>query len=106
MTLAFGDAYSKADGSGSVQPTYLTEIRVSKVIPYTETIYVGTDKECTTINAALETVRCMTRPNNERVKIMIEPRNYEEMLVVDIPNVSLINAAVKPSIALKNKGVE
>ena len=106
VTLAFGDAYSKADGSGSVQPTYLTEIRVSKVIPYTETIYVGTDKECTTINAALETVRCMTRPNNERVKIMIEPRNYEEMLVVDIPNVSLINAAVKPSIALKNKGVD
>jgi len=30
----------------------------------------------------------MIRPNNERVKIMIDPGNYEEMLVIDVDSVS------------------
>jgi exo-poly-alpha-galacturonosidase len=36
---------------------------------------------------------------------MIDPGNYEEMLVVTQPNVTLKNAATTPSIALTNQGV-
>lgn len=105
VTLAFGDAYKTVDGTGSVQPSYVTEIRIAKVIPYTASVTVGEGKDYATINEALDAVRGMDRPNNERVKLLIEPGNYEEMLVVDVPNVSLVNASATPSIALKDKGV-
>lgn len=91
---------------GGDKTTYITDIKVSKVVPYAKTISVGIDKEYRTINAALDAVRSMNRPDGERVEIRIEPGNYEEMLVVDVPNVSLINASLTPSIALKNKGVD
>jgi pectin methylesterase-like acyl-CoA thioesterase len=86
--------------------SYLTEIKVATTLPYTSIVTVGTDKNYQTINDALTAVRAMTRPNKERVSIMIDPGNYEEMLAIDIPNVSLINAAATPSIALANKGVD
>ncbi len=90
---------------GGTSTSYITNIRVDKVIPYTATLAVGDGKDYATINEALEAVRCMERPNVERVEIMIEPGDYEEMLIVDIPNVSFVNAAATPSIALKDKGV-
>lgn len=90
---------------GGTSTSYITNIRVDKVIPYTATLTVGDGKDYVTINEALKAVRCMERPNGERVKIMIEPGDYEEMLVVNVPNVSLVNAAATPSIALKGKGV-
>jgi pectin methylesterase-like acyl-CoA thioesterase len=86
--------------------TYFTDVKVLSTIPYASSITVGTDKTYQTINEALAAVRAMVRPNKERVKIMIDPGNYEEMLVVDIDSVSFINAAVTPSIALANKGVD
>lgn len=85
--------------------SYITNIRVDKVVAYAEKLTVGVGKEYATINEALDAVKAMERPNAERVKIMIEPGNYEEMLVVDVPNVSLVNAAVSPSIDLKDGGV-
>jgi hypothetical protein len=86
--------------------TYLTDVKVVNTLPYAATITVGTDKTYQTVNAALAAVRAMVRPNKERVRIMIDPGNYEEMLVVDIDSVSLVNAATTPDIALANKGVD
>ena len=86
--------------------SYLTDVAVAQTLPYAATISVGVDKNYQTINAALAAVRAMVRPNLERVKIMIDPGNYEEMLNIDVANVSLINAATTPSIALANKGVD
>ena len=93
-------------GANSTQ-TYFTGIVVATPVEYKETITVGADKEYATINAALNAIAQMDRPNNERVTIMIDPGNYEEMLVVTLPNVTLKNAAGdKASIELINKGVD
>jgi len=85
--------------------TYITDVTVVNTIPYAATITVGADKNYQTINAALAAARAMVRPNKERVKIMIDPGNYEEMLVVDVDSVSLINASSTPSIGLLSQGV-
>jgi pectin methylesterase-like acyl-CoA thioesterase len=90
-------------GSGS---TYLTHIAVKPVVAYAATLRVGPQETYTTINDALEAVRCMERNATDRVEILIAPGNYEEMLVIDVPNVSLTNASATPSLALKNKGVD
>ncbi len=75
-------------------------------VPYAETITVGNNKDYATINDALEAVRNMTRTDEQRVTIEIDPGTYEEMLRVDVANVTLKNAAETPGIALKNKGVD
>ncbi len=86
--------------------TYITDVTVAKTLSYSPVITVGNDKEYQTINDALSAVRAMTRPHAERVKIMVDPGNYEEMLVIDVDSVSIINASATPSIALLNKGVD
>jgi len=86
--------------------TYIPDIKVVEAIEYAPVITVGTDKEYQTINEALAAVRAMTRPDSERVKIMVDPGNYEEMLVIDVDSVSIINASATPSISLSNKGVD
>ncbi|MDE7267076.1 MAG: hypothetical protein K2N89_06400, partial [Lachnospiraceae bacterium] len=58
------------------------------------------------INDALIAVYQMDRPNNERVTISIEPGNYEEMLVIGLPNITLKNASDTPSLQTLNKGVD
>ncbi|MBK0369893.1 pectinesterase family protein [Flavobacterium agrisoli] len=75
-------------------------------IGYMPVITVGKDKSYKTITEALSDVKRMTRTATERVTIMIDPGNYEEMLVINQPNVTLKNAAATPSIALANKGVD
>jgi pectin methylesterase-like acyl-CoA thioesterase len=99
-----------ADTSGTVTiiisaTTYITNIAVAQIIPYSAIITVGVAKDYLTINEALDAIRQMDRPNIERVTVMIDPGNYEEMVVIDIENVTLKNAAVIPSIELTNKGV-
>ncbi|MDO5403118.1 MAG: pectinesterase family protein [Eubacteriales bacterium] len=87
--------------------TYFTSISVSTPAAYSEKVTVGADKQYQTINAALDAVAMMNRPNNERVEIVIDPGNYEEMLVINLENVSLVNAAGEnSSIELTNKGVD
>lgn len=86
--------------------TYLTDVTAARVIPYRAVVTVGQGKDYASVNEALSAARSMLRPNLERVEIRIEPGNYEEMLVVDVPNISLTNAAATPSIALANKGVD
>ena len=48
----------------------------------------------------------MDRTDDQRVTIEIQPGDYEEMLVVDTPNVTLKNANATPSIKPINKGVD
>ena len=76
------------------------------VVPYKAEITVGTSGDYKTIGEALDAVRHMTRDNGERVVIAIEPGNYEEMLVIDVENVTLKNVSATPSIELANKGVD
>lgn len=74
--------------------------------PYKATVTVGPDKDYQTVTDAVAAVRKMDRTEGQRVTIAIDPGNYEEMLVVDVPNVTLKNASDKPSLELCNKGVD
>ncbi|MEX1383153.1 pectinesterase family protein, partial [Lutibacter sp.] len=86
--------------------TYITNIAVSTVIDFSAELKVGVDKDFKTINGALNAIAQMDRPNNERVTVLIDPGNYEEMVVINSENVTLKNAAVIPSIELTNSGVD
>jgi len=86
--------------------SYFTSISIGDNVEYSATVTVGEDKDYQTINAALAAIRKMNRPNDERVRVMIDPGNYEEMLDIDINNVTFVNAATTPDIALLNKGVD
>ncbi len=90
--------------------TYMTKITVqyeSDKVEYKEKVTVGASGcDYTSINDALDAVRKMGRPNGERVTIEIQPGDYEEMLVVDTPNVTLKNANADPSIMPINKGLD
>lgn len=92
-------------GSGT-GTTYLPNISIDEIVDYKSMIYVGTDKEYKTINEALSAISKMVRNNSERVTVMIDPGNYEEMLVISQANVTLKNAAAAPNIDLMNKGVD
>lgn len=92
---------------GAVGSTsYFTEIRVTQNVPYSATITVGTDKQYQTINAALTAVSNMVRSATDRVTIMVDPGNYEEMLVISQPNVTLKNASTAPDTSITNKGID
>ena len=58
------------------------------------------------IHAALDSARVVYAARGERTTILIEPGTYQEELTIDIPGLTLKNASRKPSIALKNGGVE
>ncbi|MBP1677495.1 MAG: hypothetical protein H6Q20_2054 [Bacteroidetes bacterium] len=100
------DGYVTITIGSSAATTYITDITTLKVVDFVSTIYVGADKAYKTINEALSAISNMNRTAADRVTVMIDPGNYEEMLVVSQPNVTLKNAAASPSIALKNKGVD
>ncbi|SHH78601.1 pectinesterase family protein [Wenyingzhuangia marina] len=91
--------------SGS-SSSYLTNIEVKPVVAFNSLITVGIGKDYETINEALNTIAEMNRPNNERVTVMIDPGNYEEMVVINNPNITFKNASATPSIDLLNKGVD
>ncbi|MGL5015115.1 MAG: pectinesterase family protein [Bacteroidales bacterium] len=86
--------------------TYITNIQTVKVADYRSELRVGLEQEFVNINEALDYVSRMERASNERVRILIEPGNYEEMLVINQPNISLVNTASQPSIDLENSGVD
>lgn len=104
----------KGDSTGHVvisfgqgaSTSYILDIITNTIVDYKETLTVGTDKDYQIINEALDAVRRMKRDSGQRVTILIDPGNYEEMLVIDEPFVTLKNASPTPSIALKNKGVD
>ncbi len=87
--------------------SYLTKIEVVETAPYRQTLTVGASGcDYTTINDALAAVRVMERTEDQIVTISIQPGNYEEMLVIDVPNVHLVNASATPSLGLTNQGVD
>jgi pectin methylesterase-like acyl-CoA thioesterase len=98
-----------ADGTVTISvisTTYFVSIKTVPVVAYRSTITVGDGKDYATINEALNEIGNMDRPNNEPVTVLIEPGDYEEMLVINNPNITLKNAASIPSIGLLNKGVD
>lgn len=86
--------------------SYVWSIEMVEMMPYQSVLTVGADKPYQTINEALAVIRKMDRPNNESVTLMIDPGNYEEMLVIDMDSIRFVNASATPSIALKNQGVD
>lgn len=86
--------------------TYFKSIKKLPVVEYRASITVGSDKNYQTITDAIKEIENMVRPNNELVTVLIDPGNYEEMLVINNPNITLKNAASTPSIGLLNKGVD
>ncbi|MGY5354665.1 pectinesterase family protein [Wenyingzhuangia sp. IMCC45467] len=98
-----GTATILCSGSSS---SYFVNIEVKSVVAFNSLITVGVDKDYKTINDALNAIAEMDRPNNERVTVMIDPGNYDEMVVINSPNITLKNASATPSIALLNKGVD
>lgn len=107
-TLTIKGIDGTADNGKTAKQTYFTKIDVASPTAYKAKIAVGANKEYKTINAALDAVRQMDRgTENKRVTIVIDPGNYEEMLVIDVPNVTLANSAGKnSSLEITNKGVD
>ena len=93
------------DNPVSKTPDFVASTPIGS-IPYASVLTVGTNKTYKTINAALADVTRMTRTNTDRVTIMIDPGNYEEMIDITQANVTLKNAASTPNINLLNKGVD
>ena len=58
------------------------------------------------INAALDSARTVYATRGERTTILIEPGTYQEELTIDVPDLTLKNAARRPSIGLRNNGVD
>ena len=79
--------------------------KAPEAVPYTDVVRVGEGKDYATINAALDAIRNMDRADDQRVTVVIEPGDYQEMLVIDTPNVTLKNAVAGGSIVPVNSGV-
>lgn len=94
-------------GADMTKPIGFEKIVAPVAVPYKEVVTVGA-KNCdyTTISDAIAAIRLMDRTDTQRVTVSIQPGNYEEMLVVDVPNVTLKNASENPSLELTNKGVD
>jgi len=58
------------------------------------------------INAALDSARAAYAERGERTTILIAPGTYQEELTIDVPGLRLKNASPKPSIGLRNQGVD
>lgn len=57
------------------------------------------------IGAAVDSARAVYAARGERTTILIEPGTYQEELTIDVPGLTLKNAAKRPSIALTDNGV-
>lgn len=97
----------KVNGEDTAKIIVMEKASEDETIAYSETITVGTDKDYTTINDALDAVRNMDRDEDtQRVTIEIDPGDYQEMLIIDVANVSLVNSAGdSASIELASSGV-
>lgn len=93
-------------GGAAGSTSYFTEIHTVQNVAYAAEITVGAGKQFQTINAALNAVSNMTRNNSQRVTIMVDPGNYEEMLVISQPNITLKNASPTPDTSILNKGID
>ena len=55
---------------------------------------------------AIDSARAVYAASGERTTIYLAPGNYYEELTIDVPGLRLINASRRPSIALRNQGVD
>lgn len=58
------------------------------------------------INDALDSARTVYEQKGEKTTILIEPGTYREEITIDVPGLTIKNASRKPSIGLKNGGVD
>lgn len=107
---SFAYDYSGEKGTVDIRflgTSYLTGIQIVQPVAYAKTLTVGAEGcDYTTLSAAIADIRRMERPHDERVTLLVQPGNYEEMLVIDVPNVTIKNASPTPSVALTNQGVD
>ncbi len=97
----------KVDGKNMTKTISFAKEAQEEKTAYRPVLQVGKKGfEFQSINDALLAVYYMDRPNNERVTIEIQPGNYEEMLVIGMPNITLKNASKTPSLQTLNKGVD
>ena len=76
-----------------------------ETLAYAPTVTVGEGKDYATISEAIEAIRKMDRAEGQRVTVEIQPGNYQEMLVIDTPNVTFKNANAGASIEPVEQGV-
>ena len=86
--------------------SYFTEIRKVPNVAFSAELTVGAGKQYAAINDALSAVSNMTRTEGQRVTIAVDPGNYEEMLVITQPNVTLKNASSVPDTTILSQGTE
>ena len=82
------------------------ELTASDSLDYMDTIYVGDQRRYTTIRQALRVIDRMHRTPDQHVTIAIDPGQYEEMLRITQPNISLVNSAAVPSVSISNAGLD
>ena len=58
------------------------------------------------IAPAIDSARTVYTASGERTTIYLAPGTYYEELTIDVPGLRLINASRRPSIALRNQGVD
>ena len=58
------------------------------------------------IAPAIDSARTVYAASGERTTIYLAPGTYYEELTIDVPGLRLINASRRPSIALRNQGVD
>ena len=95
----------RVEGKATTKQIDFVKNQTAPAVEYKETITVGEGKDYATINEALAAVGRMTRTSGQRVTILIEPGNYEEMLRIKLNDITLKNASATPSIAVKDGGV-
>ena len=61
-------------------------------VPYTDTLYVGADKEYKTVNEAVSAVRMMADKGDKPVTIVIDPGTYKGQVIIDQSNITLKSA--------------
>lgn len=100
----------KVNGAAASKDLNFKPVADTSPIPYVAVVTVGVGKNYLTINEALAAVARMTRTttttDSNRVTILVDPGNYDEMIVINKPNITLKNASSTPSIGLLNKGVD
>jgi len=93
-------------GEVSKRLDFRRELTASDSLEYMDTIYVGEQRRYTTIRQALRVVSRMHRTLDQHVTIAIDPGQYDEMIRITDPNISLVNSAAIPSVSIENGGLD
>lgn len=75
------------NGAATARDLLLKDLS-KKTVEYTDTLYVGSDKAYKSVQSAVDAVTSMTRTEDQRVTIKIDPGTYREQVVINTPNVT------------------